>query len=376
MSYELSYPGGMAPPPAAAVPPHVPVPREVLTAIKLWIASIVVGVVSSILTYTLTDPYTLIQRQSQRNRAGRGSTLSQSHTFVTIILVMGAVVAVLGIAVELFFLFKMRAGRNWARIVLTVWAGLSVAGTVLGVVFELVLRIQLMPISLVAGGLSVVLLGIAVMFMYRPAANTYCTPVQEAVSPPNWWQQPPSGQQPYAQQPYGQRTVVVAPSSYAWWPTRALSGLIDYGIPTVIFFFFYLPFTAGTHGMGGTQGLLIMLSVIVVLVAFQIWNSGFRQGRTGQSWGKQVAKTQLIDERTGQPLGAGKAFLRLLTHVLDSAPCYLGWLFPLWDRPKRQTFADKIMHSIVIPVAETPQQGQRPRGLGQSPQQGHGPQDS
>jgi len=41
--------------------------------------------------------------------------------------------------------------------------------------------------------------------------------------------------------------------------------------------------------------------------------------------------------------------------LFDSAPCYLGWLFPIWDRPKRQTFADKIMHTIVVPASEPPQ---------------------
>jgi len=118
---------------------------------------------------------------------------------------------------------------------------------------------------------------------------------------------------------------------------------------------FYLPFGFGTYGMGGNQGLLIMLAVIVVLIAVQIWNSAFRQGSTGQSWGKQVARTRLIDEWTGRPLGAGRAFLRLLAHLFDSAACYLGWLFPIWDRPKRQTFADKIMHTIVVPADEPPQ---------------------
>ena len=27
--------------------------------------------------------------------------------------------------------------------------------------------------------------------------------------------------------------------------------------------------------------------------------------------------------------------------------CYLGWLWPLWDR-RNQTFADKIMNTVVI----------------------------
>ena len=28
--------------------------------------------------------------------------------------------------------------------------------------------------------------------------------------------------------------------------------------------------------------------------------------------------------------------------------CYFGWLFPLWDA-KRQTFADKIIGTVVVP---------------------------
>ncbi len=55
------------------------------------------------------------------------------------------------------------------------------------------------------------------------------------------------------------------------------------------------------------------------------------------------------------PSGREERFLRLLAHLFDSAACYLGWLFPIWDRPKRQTFADKIMHTIVVPASEPPQ---------------------
>ena len=39
----------------------------------------------------------------------------------------------------------------------------------------------------------------------------------------------------------------------------------------------------------------------------------------------------------------------VLVARLDSLVCYLGFLFPLWDA-KRQTFADKIIHTVVVPV--------------------------
>jgi len=342
-------------PPAAVGPQEPgPVPREVQHAVTLWIASIIVGLVGGTLSFVLTNPLAA-SRQRMPTTTTPGLSPAQLDTIRTVSLIVGAVFAVVFLALQVFFVLKMRAGRNWARIVLTVWFGLDVAGTLLGFVLQFVLHA--MPITLVAGVLTVVLLGAAVRLMYRPAANAYFTPAQASVHPADLGQQPPGGQQPYGQPPHRQQGYgpgVVVPSSYARWPARALGGLIDHGVPTIIFFVFYLPFGFGTYGMGGNRGLLIMLGVIAVLIVFQIGNSAFRQGSTGQSWGKQVARTRLIDEWTGRPLGAGRAFLRLLAHLLDSAACYLGWLFPIWDRPKRQTFADKIMHTIVVPAGEPP----------------------
>jgi uncharacterized RDD family membrane protein YckC len=73
-------------------------------------------------------------------------------------------------------------------------------------------------------------------------------------------------------------------------------------------------------------------------------------GRTGQSWGKKALGLSLVGEATGQPIGAGMAFVRDICHFVDSIICYIGWLFPLWDA-KRQTLADKIMNTVVVPAA-------------------------
>jgi hypothetical protein len=43
------------------------------------------------------------------------------------------------------------------------------------------------------------------------------------------------------------------------------------------------------------------------------------------------------------------AFARDIVHLLDSLPCYIGFLWPLWDA-KRQTFADKILSTVVVPA--------------------------
>jgi uncharacterized RDD family membrane protein YckC len=96
-----------------------------------------------------------------------------------------------------------------------------------------------------------------------------------------------------------------------------------------------------------TAGLLIALVLYLATLGLVIYNRWIMQGRTGQSWGKQVMKLRLLGEETGQPIGGGMAFVRDLAHLLDALPCYVGYLFPIWD-PKRQTFADKILKTVVI----------------------------
>ncbi len=80
-----------------------------------------------------------------------------------------------------------------------------------------------------------------------------------------------------------------------------------------------------------------------------MYNRVFQAGQTGQSLGKRIVHLKLISESTGAPIGPGMAFVRDICHILDSLACYIGWLFPIWDA-KRQTFADKIVSTVVIPV--------------------------
>lgn len=95
-------------------------------------------------------------------------------------------------------------------------------------------------------------------------------------------------------------------------------------------------------------GVLALLGLVAVL-AIQLWNRTFRQGRTGQSLGKTALGLRLVEERTGQPVGAGMAFVRELCHTLDGLGANIGYLWPLWD-DKRQTFADKVIGTVVVRV--------------------------
>ena len=88
---------------------------------------------------------------------------------------------------------------------------------------------------------------------------------------------------------------------------------------------------------------------VLVIAVFVLWNTLFRQGTTGQSLGKWALGIRLVGERSGAPIGVGRALVRQIAHLLDALPLYVGYLWPLWDE-RRQTFADKVCATIVVRV--------------------------
>jgi uncharacterized RDD family membrane protein YckC len=104
--------------------------------------------------------------------------------------------------------------------------------------------------------------------------------------------------------------------------------------------------TEPTHG-AAVAGLSLVGLGAVLMFAIWVWNRVLKQGRTGYSWGKGVVGIKLIKEETAQPTGGWWSVLREVLHTVNSALCYIGWLWPLWDR-KRQTFSDMISRTVVI----------------------------
>jgi uncharacterized RDD family membrane protein YckC len=92
---------------------------------------------------------------------------------------------------------------------------------------------------------------------------------------------------------------------------------------------------------------IVYPGAVLAGLAFLLWNSGYRQGRTGQSLGKRVLGTRLVRAGSEEPVGFGRAFGRQIAHVLDAIPLGLGYLWPLWDE-QRQTFADKVCSTLVV----------------------------
>jgi uncharacterized RDD family membrane protein YckC len=97
------------------------------------------------------------------------------------------------------------------------------------------------------------------------------------------------------------------------------------------------------------NGVATTVAILLYLIGFGVWlyNRWILAGRTGQSWGKQALGIKLLRMDNGQPIGGGMAFARDIAHILDGLPCYLGYLWPIWDN-RRQTFADKIVSTVVI----------------------------
>ena len=104
-------------------------------------------------------------------------------------------------------------------------------------------------------------------------------------------------------------------------------------------------------------GILLMIAGSIGWLVLSIQNKIFREGKTGQSFGKARMNISLIDSSSGQPLGAGRCFLRefifsLLSSVTAGIFWIIDYLWPLWDKDGERLM-DKIMTSRVINAERT-----------------------
>lgn len=172
------------------------------------------------------------------------------------------------------------------------------------------------------------------------------TPQDPFVSPePTPYGQPPYGQTPYGQAPFNQAPFNEtpygqAPVSAGWtgpplasWGQRVGGYAIDSVIIVVI--------ATALSSLNSNLGDLANLALLVVF--------GVLTGIQGQTPGRKIMKISVVKEADGTYLGAGAGVGRAFLHILDALPLLLGYFWPLWDA-KRQTFADKIIKSVVIRV--------------------------
>lgn len=82
-------------------------------------------------------------------------------------------------------------------------------------------------------------------------------------------------------------------------------------------------------------GLLVYLVIHVRLL-----------GR-GATWGRGALGYRVLDARTSEPIGTGRAAGRMVASIVSAVPCYLGFLWPLWDAENR-TFHDMIVRTRAV----------------------------
>lgn len=121
---------------------------------------------------------------------------------------------------------------------------------------------------------------------------------------------------------------------------------------------FYLPIYVLMFRHAGSDieqinGWLLFANMMFLFagMAFVIWNTIFRMGKTGQSLGRKFLNIAVLDEN-GKPIGVGKAALReIIGRWISGLVCYIGYLNAFWDN-KRQMWHDKMANCYVYYVED------------------------
>lgn len=145
-------------------------PKEVDTSFWLWISYFALGVLGIFFTYPQTQQ---IRNEAMREALAKNPELDQTafENFMTVAVNVGLALGLLFVAVLIVFVYLIRGGRNWARIVLAVIGGLGLLFGLLGLAGASGLSVLLALIQLL-------LLTGAIVTMFRPAANAWFRPVR------------------------------------------------------------------------------------------------------------------------------------------------------------------------------------------------------
>ncbi len=181
----------------------------------------------------------------------------------------------------------------------------------------------------------------------QPASGGYPPPGQMPPQPGGFPGQPGGfpGQPGYGAPPMG---GYQAAPSYVSWGTRVGAYFCDFAYSILLIIPAFVLFLLGAAIPKIGFIFAIIGGLAYLAAAFASLYFLYLTGSTGASPGKRVMGIQVINEQTGQFIGGGMGIVRGIAHIVDAIPCYIGFLFPLFDK-KRQTLADKVMKTIVVP---------------------------
>ena len=110
--------------------------------------------------------------------------------------------------------------------------------------------------------------------------------------------------------------------------------------------------------LGVAYGILLVIfdenaALGISLIAGIVYYTLLEGGASGQTLGKKALGIRVVDFNTGGAIGYGRAAIRYLGRIVSQIPCFLGYLWMLWDKEK-QTWHDKFATSVVVPESYYP----------------------
>ena len=165
---------------------------------------------------------------------------------------------------------------------------------------------------------------------------------------------PPAGYAPYPQQPYNAAGAYPYKGFWIRFVAAVIDGLIFF-VPAFIlataFFSSGAGCTAATYDAAGNYvapsctsgGAGVLYTLVYIAEAAYLvilWGMG---GTVGQ----RLLGMKVVDATTGQTIGIGKGFLRLVGYIVASIPFSLGLMWAGWD-PRKQGWHDKIANTVVV----------------------------
>lgn len=138
-------------------------------AVDLWIASMVVGLIALLASFSSIGP--LVRQELDAQLASNPDLASvDRETIVRIASYAVVAVNLLGVALRVFLVVKLAAGRRWARTILTVLGVISVVGAVLNVRSGT-------AVDAAVGVLEALLVAAAIVYMFSEGAKAYFSPI-------------------------------------------------------------------------------------------------------------------------------------------------------------------------------------------------------
>ncbi len=96
----------------------------------------------------------------------------------------------------------------------------------------------------------------------------------------------------------------------------------------------------------GSAAVLLFVTLglwVLILVGYY----GYFDGVTGATPGRRMTGLRLVDARTGDPIGMGRAVGRELFKIISGLVLFLGFLSVLWD-PQKRAWHDMVVNSAVV----------------------------